>query len=182
MSGIERIARERTRQIAEEGYTPEYDAGRAKELLDAACCYAWAAATQEVVRATIVEASAEHPEVLEGMTLEEYTTTKLRGLVHLQISTQPPPPWPWEVHYWKPSPDPVRNAEKAGALMAAALDSLTGEPGTIPAQHEAIEAVQRLAQENIDHLDEDAHGMVYEDLELVESYIRAKAPETGADL
>ncbi len=34
----------------------------------------------------------------------------------------PPWDWPWEPEYWKPSDDPVRNLEKAGALIAAELD------------------------------------------------------------
>jgi len=30
--------------------------------------------------------------------------------------------WPWRVEDWKPSDDPVRNLEKAGALIAAEID------------------------------------------------------------
>jgi len=30
--------------------------------------------------------------------------------------------WPWEDKYWKPSDDPIRNLEKAGALIAAEID------------------------------------------------------------
>lgn len=32
--------------------------------------------------------------------------------------------WPWNVALWKPSPDPVRNLVKAGALIAAEIDRL----------------------------------------------------------
>lgn len=32
--------------------------------------------------------------------------------------------WPWEREWWKPSPDPVRNLVKAGALIAAEIDRL----------------------------------------------------------
>jgi len=32
--------------------------------------------------------------------------------------------WPWEACWWKPSPDPVRNLVKAGALIAAEIDRL----------------------------------------------------------
>ena len=40
-TGIELIADERTRQVAEEGWTPEHDAGHTDgELADAAACYA----------------------------------------------------------------------------------------------------------------------------------------------
>ena len=34
--------------------------------------------------------------------------------------------WPWADHYWKPTGDPVRDLTKAGALIAAAIDSLAG--------------------------------------------------------
>lgn len=35
----------------------------------------------------------------------------------------PPPMWPWERSAWKPSDlDPIRNLEKAGALIAAEID------------------------------------------------------------
>lgn len=30
--------------------------------------------------------------------------------------------WPWAEEWWKPSPDPFRNLERAGALIAAELD------------------------------------------------------------
>ncbi len=32
--------------------------------------------------------------------------------------------WPWESEAWKPSDDPIRNLEKAGALIAAEIDRL----------------------------------------------------------
>ena len=32
--------------------------------------------------------------------------------------------WPWDWKWWKPSPDPVRNLVKAGALIAAEIDRL----------------------------------------------------------
>jgi hypothetical protein len=32
--------------------------------------------------------------------------------------------WPWALEWWKPSPDPVRNLVKAGALIAAEIDRL----------------------------------------------------------
>ena len=32
--------------------------------------------------------------------------------------------WPWSPEGWKPSPDPVRNLVKAGALIAAEIDRL----------------------------------------------------------
>ena len=32
--------------------------------------------------------------------------------------------WPWEPAWWKPSDDPIRNLQKAGALIAAEIDRL----------------------------------------------------------
>jgi hypothetical protein len=32
--------------------------------------------------------------------------------------------WPWDEKWWKPSPDPIRNLAKAGALIAAEIDRL----------------------------------------------------------
>jgi hypothetical protein len=34
----------------------------------------------------------------------------------------PPPFWPWDSGWWKPSKDAIRNLTKAGALVAAQLD------------------------------------------------------------
>lgn len=34
------------------------------------------------------------------------------------------PGWPWDYSWWKPSPDPIRNLVKAGALIAAEIDRL----------------------------------------------------------
>ena len=36
----------------------------------------------------------------------------------------PPFLWPWHAKWWKPSPDPIRNLVKAGALIAAEIDRL----------------------------------------------------------
>lgn len=38
-----------------------------------------------------------------------------------------PASWPWEMRYWKPSDDEVRNLVRAGALIAAAIDSIRVE-------------------------------------------------------
>ena len=35
--------------------------------------------------------------------------------------------WPWGIEWWKPSPDPIRNLQKAGALIAAEIDRLQRE-------------------------------------------------------
>jgi hypothetical protein len=36
--------------------------------------------------------------------------------------------WPWERSWWKPGDDPIRNLEKAGALIAAEIDRLKRLP------------------------------------------------------
>lgn len=41
--------------------------------------------------------------------------------------------WPWDSKWWKPSPDPVRNLVKAGALIAAEIDRLLRARGAPPA-------------------------------------------------
>jgi len=37
--------------------------------------------------------------------------------------------WPWEIDWWKPSEDPIRNLEKAAALLAAEIDRLKRKEG-----------------------------------------------------
>jgi len=90
------MALERERQVTDEGYDPEQDRGRAPALFAAAAEYAIAAQ-----RATAAAGSS------------------------FRASTLPVPfGWPWEAGYWKPSDEPTRNAEKAGALIAAGIDAL----------------------------------------------------------
>lgn len=47
------------------------------------------------------------------------------GRMVYQTNT-PPSMWPWDAEWWKPSEDPIRNLVKAGALIAAEIDRLTG--------------------------------------------------------
>ncbi len=93
ITGAERIAAERQRQIKTEGWSASHDAEHdAGELIAAARCYAHAAACQ----------------------------------VGSGIPTNAPTGgwWPWHEQWWKPSTDPIRNLEKAGALIAAEIDRL----------------------------------------------------------
>jgi len=95
VSGAERIAAERRRQVEEEGWTAEHDSGhREAELARAALSY-----------------------------LLGYVAVAGRLPAY-------PGEWPWPGESWKPSEDPVRNLEKAGALIAAEIDRLqrSGEP------------------------------------------------------
>lgn len=92
--GSDRIAAERERQINEKGYNPESDRGRASELLAAAECYLMAA---------------------------EFGPS---GWHNVDGSYSPPGGWPWDDKYWNPSEDRKRNMDKAGGLIAAALDAM----------------------------------------------------------
>ncbi|WP_349862639.1 hypothetical protein [Leifsonia sp. WHRI 6310E] len=99
------IAAERVRQITEKGWTAEHDAGHATELVYAGASYFEAA-----------EAIRYLPEGEDPAAAAE------------QMRMQPPLNWPWDAEQWHPSADPVRNLVKAGALIAAAIDSLhTGD-------------------------------------------------------
>lgn len=77
------------------GWTAEHDSGHASDLIAAAVSYAFAADGC---------VTTGHPLYRPGL--------------------EPPLPWPWGAHYWKPADDAVRNLEKAGALLAAALDTI----------------------------------------------------------
>lgn len=95
LKGAARIAAERRRQIEVEGWTPEHDAEHdAAELTLAAAAY-----------------------------LFEAVTTAMPALWWPE-DDPPPSPWPWDESWWKPSLDPIRNLEKAGALIAAEIDRL----------------------------------------------------------
>lgn len=98
--GITAIWTERLRQIGVEGWTSAHDDAHTKgELAMAAVCYAALAAFTQ----------CRH---LEGKPSEMF----------------PPKTdsvwWPWAEEWWKPSDDPIRNLEKAGALLAAEIDRL----------------------------------------------------------
>lgn len=99
MTGIERIAAERQRQIDVEGWTPEHDANHESGTLSAAAqCYTLWAMWQ----------------ILGG---SEEASRQISAL------------WPFAPKCWKPSEDPARNLEKAGALIAAELDRLENTKG-----------------------------------------------------
>lgn len=91
--GVKRIACERRRQIEDEGYDAEHDAEHVADLIQAARCYTIAAAKEE----------------MEG---------DLKNVARFPLSN-----WPWEPESWKPNDGVVRNLEKAGALIAAAIDA-----------------------------------------------------------
>jgi hypothetical protein len=97
MTGIERIAAERKRQIKEEWFTVEHDNQRVKgELADAAVCYALSKKDRDL-----------DVMVCDGV---QYLVNRL---------------WPFYWVQFKPSPENrIRELEKAGALIAAEIDRL----------------------------------------------------------
>jgi hypothetical protein len=100
MTGIERIAAERKRQIEVEGFTAEADEGYLQgELAQMAACYALPNITRET-----------------PMTDSDWEDDELYPLSeHL---------WPLNGN-WKPTPgNRIRELEKAGALIAAEIDRL----------------------------------------------------------
>lgn len=111
--GVEAIARERGRQQDSEGFDAVRDAQYVKaELSNAARSYA---------------------------TRAVYLIHLLNSPSSLKASNRPPALWPWTHDWWKPSEDPIRNLEKAGALIAAEIDRLTAEreSGVVPAEEAA---------------------------------------------
>ncbi len=97
LTGAELIAQERKRQIEQEGWTAEHDDSEhlPGDLADAArayTLYAW------------------------------WQLTPHGGWTKTQVNAIILEDWPWDERWWKPSDDPVRNLEKAGALIAAEID------------------------------------------------------------
>lgn len=98
--GTDLIAEERNRQISEEGYSEEHDSGHHDELIMASMAYSQLAFVQT-----------------------DFPDTPLAWYAHPSDLDL----WPWHRDDWKPSEDPKRNLTKAGALIAAAIDSLDKE-------------------------------------------------------
>lgn len=126
MSGIDRIAAERQRQLEQEGWAPEIDGRYEKgELVRAARNYAQAALIVE--QSPIAIASVRR--VLERAGVDPDQDADLARMIenparHYFGWDGVPNGWPWPVESWKPSPEPARNLEKAGALIAAEIDRL----------------------------------------------------------
>lgn len=114
-NGVELIARERARQKAVEGWTPEHDAEHdGEQMAYAAACYA------------LPDVSRQH----EGRSVLVNTA---RGLAEpdcfRSAESSAPRLWPWDAEWWKPVPqDRVRELVKAGALIAAEIDRLQRSP------------------------------------------------------
>ncbi len=95
MTGIERIAAERKRQIEQEGWTAGHDDQHHPGEL------AWAAYVYAMAAGLVIDADGADPPVLEQPLI-----------------------FPFGPAWWKPSTDPVRNLEKSGALIAAEIDRI----------------------------------------------------------
>lgn len=103
LTGAERIAVERARQqlsrpAGGEGWDAMHDLGHADELARAAAVYA------------LPRQSRSQSWAFKGITFSVDLTKNV---------------WPWLPKWWKPSPNNrIRDLEKAGALIAAAIDDL----------------------------------------------------------
>ncbi len=105
MTSLARIAAERTRQIEAEGWTDHHDDGYTKgELARAAHCYA------DVAGLIVLHSEGPKPIVAFPPCF-----------IHRD--------WPWDKSWWKPALNPMRNLEKAGALILAEMDRLARERG-----------------------------------------------------
>lgn len=95
-AGVELIAVERQRQLDVEGFDTSHDDKHSGGELSAA-------ASAYTLLACDIMAGTPYPQAV---------------LERLERA------WPWEECWWKPSPDPIRNLIKAGALLAADIDRL----------------------------------------------------------
>lgn len=104
-TGLELIAKERARQVVEEGFDAAHDA-KYKHL--------------ELVRAGVSYACVP---VIRGEGREQNIPAER---VEEEIAIIPEEVWPWDVKWWKPGTD-KQCLIKAGALIAAQLDKLIAE-------------------------------------------------------
>jgi hypothetical protein len=154
-SGASHIYNERARQVVQEGYDAEHDKGHHIELLDAAIGYAaFASASLEIQKD--VQLGRMDSETAESLLAEGRTLL--------------PPNWPWGRTYWKPSEDIERNLVKAGALIAAAIDSIRST------SHEDLEPLFTLHD---DPIPEGLEGAILDPKELM---FRAIAGDAEAQL
>lgn len=136
-TGAGRIANERTRQIQGEGYEPEDDLQyTAGELVVAAQGYIWANERLSTdIPLQIARLRGVLGEVRGGGVSGEARKailaliTDMEGLPLDHVGL--PENWPWSAAAFKPSIDPLRNLEKAGALLAAEIDRVTLAQSTV---------------------------------------------------
>lgn len=92
--GVYRIAAERDRQYEIEGFRPDYD-----------------------------KLHYENGELI-GAAIAYMFAARMFDRGEEEANATPPPMWPWEASWWKPTTRD-RCLEKAGALIAAELDRAT---------------------------------------------------------
>lgn len=106
MNGAQMIAAERTRQARSkkdggEGWDAEHDRGHGESLAQAGAIYALPPGKRTI-----------------SMGMGAWRMT-----VDLRLAL-----WPWANQWWKPKPDDrIRELAKAGALIAAAIDSIQAD-------------------------------------------------------
>lgn len=107
MSGVDLIAQERARQIAEEGWTSDHDDRyTGDELVRAAICY------------TFPPAFRDESPVKEGIDGWEPCSTRDAQYFSPEL-------WPFPPSEWNPTPNSrLRELAKAGSLIAAEMDRL----------------------------------------------------------
>ena len=121
--GIELIREERNRQTETLKHSPARDSNYTDfELSDAAAVYSLVSSRPEL----------------------HATSDKNKGTV------QPTIFWPWCPSYFKPSDNPIRNLQKAGALIAAEIDRLLGEADE-KTSREYLKQVEDCFEYNINH-------------------------------
>lgn len=119
LSGVELIAAERQRQIEKEGWSAEHDDEHTSACLAVAgACYA-------------LQAAAKSGEVHGSW----------KKIYHEQSERL----WPFDSDpWWKPSPDPVRDLVKAGALIAAEIDRLNRKNLNASSDNHSVTGTQSL--------------------------------------
>lgn len=129
-SGVARIAAERQRQIEKEGWTPEHDGKHdGGELADAAACYATIGSVHN-----------------RGASVDEIREFYTDGMADSILA------WPFEDEWFKPSEDPLRNLEKAGALIAAEIDRILLKRRIKSLAHDAAEAMVEQRKEGLNRI------------------------------
>jgi len=71
--------------------------------------------------------TAEHDKQHSANALIEAALCYVGIVIRPLPDSEVPLIWPWDNEFWKPSPNPIRNLEKAGALIAAAIDRIQME-------------------------------------------------------
>jgi len=127
-AGVDLIAAERKRQIEVEGWTAEHDAQhKSFELSAAAACYIAKNISKllEDIHHTNQSPLAEF-KIYHFGEIDLFVNSGDRGDRPLRKAGWRNG-WPWDMEWWKPEYDPIKNLVKAGALIAAEIDRLQNQ-------------------------------------------------------